>query len=464
MSEVQLPPKPSDMFDRDREWAELTAFAADGNDGARLGIVSGRRRQGKSYLLQSLAEAAGGFYHVAVPASAAESLRLLGAAVGRFTGADVPPRPADWAQALDLLFGLAAERPLPVVLDEFPYLVHNAPDLSSRLHAALSIRAGRPRFLLCGSSASYMGGLAAGGCDLNLVVHGFGYREAADFWGIRDPRLAVLVHAVVGGTPAYRREFVDDDVPKGPADFDDWVCRTLLNPARRIHGDPLWLLASQPDLQDRAMYHSVLAAVATGHHTAGTIADTVGHRTTDVTHPLTALTRCGLLTATPDAFRVHRTVYRIAEPLILFHHAVVRPGGTALTWQRSRTVFLDKVVAPHFAQLCREWAVQYADPATFGGTPTSATVGTLPDHVVDVVVRGGDTLLSVGAADWHAPMGVPHLDRLHDVLRALSAHGVDTSHARPACYGASGFTPELQAAADRGEVVLVDLPRLYEGS
>jgi hypothetical protein len=29
------------------------------------------------------------------------------------------------------------------------------------------------------------------------------------------------VNAIVGGTPAYRREFARGDAPKGPDDFDD---------------------------------------------------------------------------------------------------------------------------------------------------------------------------------------------------------------------------------------------------
>jgi hypothetical protein len=52
-----------------------------------------------------------------------------------------------------------------------------------------------------------------GRAGLELVIQPFGYRDAAEFWGISDPRLAVLVHSVVGGTPAYRREFLRDDVP-----------------------------------------------------------------------------------------------------------------------------------------------------------------------------------------------------------------------------------------------------------
>jgi AAA+ ATPase superfamily predicted ATPase len=67
-------PKPPDMFDREWEWSELTAFATGEGAGPRLGVVSGRRRQGKSFLLQALTEATGGFYYAAVEASTAESL------------------------------------------------------------------------------------------------------------------------------------------------------------------------------------------------------------------------------------------------------------------------------------------------------------------------------------------------------------------------------------------------------
>ncbi|WP_248506068.1 ATP-binding protein [Streptomyces sp. D2-8] len=487
-------PRPPDMFDREWEWSELTAFATAEGAGPRLGVVSGRRRQGKSFLLQALAEATEGFYYAAVEASATESLYLLGEAVARFTGAAVPPRPANWDQALEMLFGLATDRPLPVVIDEFPYLVRNAPALPSQLQAAIGVRSERhrkerPRILLCGSAMSFMGGLLSGAsplygrAGLDLVVHSLGFREAAEFWGIQDPRLAVLVHAIVGGTPAYRREFVDDDVPDGPDDFDAWVCRTVLNPARPIHGEAPYLLAAEPDLRNRSLYHSVLAAVAGGNRTSGGIASAVGRKATDISLPLSVLRNCGLLTAEPDAFRSNRTTYHVAEPLITFHHAVVRPEtallsrrrGAAKMWDHSRPTFLSKVVGPHFERLCREWVEWHADPATFGGMPIQVAAGTVADPVArtsleaDVVVHGAigqdqGILLSVGEAKWHKVMNLGHLQRLRRILELLESRGVDTSHARPACYSGAGFDPELRSAESRGEVVLVDLQRLYHGS
>jgi uncharacterized protein len=43
--------KPAEMFDRDYEWSALTRYIGDEQPGATLGVVSGRRRQGKTFLL-----------------------------------------------------------------------------------------------------------------------------------------------------------------------------------------------------------------------------------------------------------------------------------------------------------------------------------------------------------------------------------------------------------------------------
>src|SRR5215218_2775407 len=63
MIQTTPPRKPDRVFDRVFEWTQLAAFAArDLSRGTQLGIVSGRRRQGKTFLLEALSSAAQGFY------------------------------------------------------------------------------------------------------------------------------------------------------------------------------------------------------------------------------------------------------------------------------------------------------------------------------------------------------------------------------------------------------------------
>jgi AAA+ ATPase superfamily predicted ATPase len=306
------------MFDRDAEWAALGAFVTDPQPGATRGVVSGRRRQGKTYLLAAVCRATGGFYFAATEATEAESLRRMGAALTEYLRPVTPVRPRDWHEVLDVLLALGAERPVPVVLDEFPYLARACPVLPSIVQQAYGPRreqrtGSRTRLLLCGSAMSFMGRLLAGGAPLRgragleIVVPTFDHVDAARFWAITDPRLAVRVNAVVGGTPAYRREFVRDDTPTGLDDFDAWVVRTVLNPASPLFREARYLLAEEPDVRDTALYHSVLAAVAEGNAARGGIAGYLGRPATDVAHPLNVLEDAGLLARDADVFRAGRS-------------------------------------------------------------------------------------------------------------------------------------------------------------
>lgn len=486
MSEVE---RPAGMFDREWEWDRLMAFASDPAPGATLGVVTGRRRQGKSYLLQELCAATGGFYFAATEATAAESLRLLGEAVARHRGLPAPLSLGGWEQAIDALLALPGDRPAPVVVDELPYLWHAAPQLPSVVQAALGPRRAerlrsQARLVLCGSALSVMGGLLSGSsplrgrAGLELVVQPFDYRSAARFWGASDPWLALRLHAVVGGTPAYRRELVRGDAPSGPSDFDDWVVRAVLDPASPLFREARYLLAEEPDLRDVSLYHSILGAVAEGHTTRRAIATAAGRKDDTLRHPITVLQDAGLLAREEDAFRRGRSTYRIIEPLVAFYYAVMRPQWARLehpgrgrqVWEEAQQRYRSNVLGPHFELLCRTWAAQFAAPATFGGVAASVGAGVVHDsatrhgHQVDVVVRdSAGTVLAVGESKAGRAMDVDDLRRLQRVRELLQS---DRRAGEPpiklVCF-APRFSPELRRVRTATDVVLVDLDRLYSG-
>ncbi|HSL07023.1 MAG TPA: hypothetical protein VK887_03500 [Pseudonocardiaceae bacterium] len=143
---------------------------------------------------------------------------------------------------------------MPVVFDEFPYSCASSPALPSIVQKALGPRrkertSSRARLVLCGSSMTFMGGLLSGSAPLrgraglDLTVPTLDYRAAAGFWGIDDSHLAVRVHSIVGGTPAYHREYTSGDAPAGADDFDAWVVRTVLNPASPLFKEARYLLS-----------------------------------------------------------------------------------------------------------------------------------------------------------------------------------------------------------------------------
>ena len=491
----RFPDKPRDMFDRDVEWTELAAFAGDQRPGASLGVVSGRRRQGKTFLLRALCEVTGGFYFAADEATDGESLHQIGAALGAYLKLPSALRFGSWHEVFDALLALGTDRPVAVVIDEFPYLARANPGLPSILQNAVAPRraereGSRSRLLLCGSAMTFMGTLLAGNAPLRgragleLVVPTLDYQLAAQFWNVTDPVLAIKVHAVVGGTPAYRREFARDDTPADAVDFDGWIQRTVLNPASPLFREARYLLAAESELHDLGLYHSVLAAIAGGNTTRGAIGTYTGRKSGDLAHPLNVLMDCGLVHRRPDAFRDNQSTYEIAEPLITFYHAVMRPIWSDLSharsparlWARSEPRFTTNVLGPHFEQLCRHWARYFAPEDIVGGFPARVEPGTVNDpgskktRQVDVVVFGTGTddreaILAIGEAKWHETMGMDHLERLRHIRGLLTAQGRRGAAAsRLLCFSDAGFSPELTDEASRsGDIRLLTPADLYTG-
>ena len=484
--------KPSDLFDRDREWQTLEGFATNERAGASLGLVYGRRRQGKTFMVEALAEATGGFYFAALQQSAAQNLDRLAEHYQAYSGLRARVVFSTWEEAVGALLALGEGRttPVVVVVDEFPYLLEGAPELPSVLQVLLSPR-GRAarewptRLILCGSALSTMSSLLSGSAPLRgragleLMIHPFGFRDAAAFWGVAaKPELAVRLHALIGGTPAYR-DMCHGSAPTSVKQLDSWVAANLLYPASAMFREGRVLLAEEPKISDASAYFAVLAAIASGRTRRGEIAGAVGKAEGALAHPLTVLTDARLVTPLADALRQKRTTYHIAEPVLRLHQLVIAPNEARLgrhqgsaVWSEVADTVSARIYGPHYETLCRAWCAEHASFVTLGGAPSDVAPTEIAcrehaeNHEVDVVVteiRSGTArrVTAIGEAKWRAarvgPEQLSRLEHLRDLL--------DAPDAKLLLFARSGFGAELaQTAAGRSDVELVDLDRLYAGS
>ncbi len=484
--------KPERLYDREQEWAELVDFATSRSPGATLGLVYGRRRQGKTLMLELLARQTGGFFFGATIQSETQNLADLGRALGSHLGT-APLALDSWRTALDAVFRLGEKQPTTAILDEFPYLTAATPALPSYLQQALNPLGyakehTRTRLILCGSAVTTMSQLLGGGAPLRgravleLVVRPFGYRQAAQFWGLTDPALAFRVHALVGGTPAYL-EMSGDAPPRTRKGLDAWVVRRLLNPASAMFREGSLLLREEPSIVDPSSYSAVLAALSVGHLRRSEIAADLGRPVGALSHLLGGLESIGLVERLDDALRGKRNTYRIAEPLIRFHQLLIQrhegeivAGRAADVWSRNAHTVESKIYGPHFEDLARQWCLRHADPATLGGAPSHALPTEIgcrehrQGHELDLVVwhaRPGrtDTITAIGEAKaTTAPVGIAEVHRLEHIRDLLPADALDAPP-QLLLFGLSGFTAEVtRAAAARADLELVDLPRLYSGS
>ncbi|MEV6172871.1 ATP-binding protein [Streptomyces sp. NPDC051954] len=491
-------PKPAAVFGRVHEWEDLARFCTDSAPGLRIGVVRGRRRHGKSFLLEHLCRAVDGVYTLALQQSRAMALdrfadglaQGLGFRVGRFTS---------WVEALDtaadVLTSRRDEAPPPLlVLDEFPYLVAHSPELPSVLQALYDQRGpstGKPplRIILCGSAISTMSTLLAGDqalrgrAVLDMRIGPFGFRDAAEYWGLAgNPDTAFLVDAVLGGAAGYRDVVGEPPDPEGGEEgVYAWLARSVFNPSHILFTEPEYLLAEDPRISDRATYHAIWEAVASGAATPTQIGGLVGMDAKSLTYHLNIMKAAAFIRYDQDLLLQRKPVITVADPVVRFHDLIVRPNlvdfemreGRA-AWERSRETFSSKVLGPHFEDLARQWTLRHGRER---GLDDIGQVGTTTvacrehrGHEVDVVAmsrasrardKGARITLLGEAKATNKARTVADLRRLEHIRDLLCAQGWDAEGCVLALYARTAVAPELAEAADAGRVLVVGMENLY---
>jgi hypothetical protein len=489
-----------DMIGRDPEWSRLTEFAKSGAPSASLGIVWGRRRIGKSFMLQDLSEQLEGFYYHAVRGSSAEALRDLGERLGEHLGAVAPLALNSWDEAVDALVALGREREMLVVLDEFPYLLEHTPALDSMLQRAYAPRAesrrgSQTRLVLCGSAMSVMGKLLAGTAPLrgraglDLRMQPFDFRTARRLHDIDNLETALETYAVIGGVAAYAREMVEHDLPASPGDFDRWICRRVLSPAAPLFGEVELLLGEDPavsKVRKPNLYHATLAGVALGNHAWSSLTNYVKISGSSLHSIVNALTSASFIAEVQDPVRDNRPTYQPSDPLIRLHYAIIRRHhvrlerhsvDTEALWRDLAPTFRSQVLGPCFESMARSWTRHFAAPDTIGGSPdhvgpttltvTNRKTGVSEQREIDVVVAADDatepsgrTVCALGEAKVGACFTLRHVRRVEEARTPL---GDRAEGAKLLLFGAA-FDEAVQAAAgERQDLEIVNLERLYEG-
>lgn len=478
-------------MDQDAARQLVETFVDSNVDRPTLGLVYGRRRIGKSTLLEKLTRDRGGFYWEATRAESAVHLARLGAALGDHLAAGRLSFDT-WEEAVARLLESAGGEPTPVVLDEFGYLMEADASVASVVAAALGPAGrrgnpGRARLILCGSAIALMRTLTAGEAPLRgragleLVMQPFSYRAAARRLGADAPLdLAVRVYAILGGVIGYYTDMVDDDLPRSLSDFDRWVAARVLSPAATLNHEATTLLAEDPTLSAASpmLHHSILGAIANGSVTAGSIANRLRRSVSNLDPALKRLISAGFVVRHEDPIRAQRPVYALADPFLQFHYAILEPYGSLLrdrdpssSWSsRLSAVFGSRVCGPVFEEQARAWVRRHANPATLGGPADhvgpSAVVVDGKEHELDVVVATAAdpttppserTVVAIG----EAKAGQMGTVRLRALERARAGLGVRAARARLFLF-ASAFDADLEGeAAGRADLELVGLHRLY---
>lgn len=349
---------------RERESRFLEELHGSGRP--ELFVLYGRRRVGKTELLQQFCRERRAVYFLAAQVREKDNLRAFRNALQEslddpLAGSVEFP---DWTSALNFVAERARTERLVVVLDEFPYLCEASKGLPSELQRFWDTRGKTSNLMLvlCGSQISFM--------EEEILAERsplFGRRTAQrklepltpdhalpffPRWSMHD---RVLAYACLGGMPAYLRRFDDQ------RSLRENILRECLRPEGFLFDEVQFLLRSE--LSNPATYNSLLAAVARGIEKVGEIALTVGVDSTTANKYLSTLRELSLVErevplTDPDPLRSRRGTYRVADRFLAFHFRHIQPHVSLIHAGRGGRV-LEEFIEPDFDRLYDDARVDF---------------------------------------------------------------------------------------------------------
>lgn len=384
---------------------ELTALQRACSPG--MAVVSGRRRVGKTALLDTFAATQPAIFLPGTRAPVAEAMRRLEERVRQIA----PPAPGDlldlghlqsWDSALGYLLARAADKPLLLVLDEFPYLCESDPSLPSTLQARWDHRGdSQLSIILAGSHVGMMEELVAsdaplfGRPDMHLRLQPFSWRHAPLLVGGPDPEVWLEAYVTVGGMPRYLSLW--DQRHDAAANLTE-----MLDGPGAPLGDEGTVVLQELTPGSAAARVLELVALDAGSFTA--IRDRAGLAPATTSEALSSLERLGLLDRlTPvgeDPRRTKKVRYQVRDPFLRLWLGVVLPHRDAFEMGRGQAVLKRAAngIAASQAAALRGVVTDWLAART--GVACGEWWGGPGQDVVDVMAVDGPHVVSAVSCHW----------------------------------------------------------------
>ena len=438
-------------------------------------IVYGRRRVGKTALINEFCKDKPTVFFSAWNATAQENLEALSKAIYEKDNPSTEEAPLfrSFDAAFSEITRMSENERLVFVIDEYPYLAKAYSSISSRLQHIIdrTWKDGKLFLILCGSSMSFMEYQVLG-YESPLYgrrtgqykIQALNYKEITVFNPGLTHEEQALVYGVTGGIPHYINKLnIEDDV-------DAALKENLFNTSGYLFEEPENLL--KQELREPAVYNSIITAIAGGASKANEISTKVGIESAVCAKYLKVLLNLGILkkenpiTEKPG----RKTIYVIGDNFFRFWYRFVPQNTSAITAGRIDKIY-DSVIKHRFSdymglvfeQMCREYLFRYADglPVILSdiGQWWGTDKKTKKEVQIDIVgtpTEGKEYI--IGSCKYrNEPVGTDEAELLK---RYAEVFGKGEKY-HFFIFSKGGFTRSLQTLGDKGEVTLITLDDMY---
>ena len=438
-------------------------------------VIYGRRRVGKTALINEFCKGKPTVYFSALNASSQENLEALSKAIYTCQNSDSTSAPTyrSYENALEAITGMAMEKRLVFVIDEYPYLAKAEKSISSRLQHIIdhSWQDSRIYLILCGSSMSFMEYQVLGyesplygRRTAQFKIQALTYREITEFHPELKAADQALLYGVTGGIPHYINKL---DVE---SNLDEALLENLFSTSSYLFEEPENLL--KQELREPAIYNSVISAIAAGASRSNEISTKVGLESGVCAKYLKVLLDLGILKKeTPITEKSgKKTIYVIDDNFFRFWYrfvprnmSVISAGRMHPVYEQAVKRFYPDYMGLVFEKMCQEYLLRYAkdlpillsNVGQWWGTD-SKTRREVQIDIVGAPVDGNEYL--IGSCKYrNEKIGIEELELLRRYAAVFRQNGIFHYY----IFSKGGFTPTLLEAEMQGEVTLFTLGDLY---
>lgn len=348
---------------RERELASLNRLYL--SDKFEFAVIYGRRRVGKTALINRFISDKKAIYFMGVESNAKQNLENLSKNIIEFeTGIQAETAFASFQAALEYVFKLAEKGRLILAIDEYPYVARSSKSLASTLQLLVDKYKDRSKLMLilCGSSMSYIEDHVLaykaplyGRRTSQMKIMPFDFAETCRCVQNFTDENKALVYGMVGGTPQYLLQ-MDDRLS-----IEENIKNTFLNPASSLFEEPENLL--KQEVREPALYNAIITAIANGASRMSEISTKVGEDTSVCATYLKNLKALGVVQKeAPYGEKASRkSIYSIDDNMFRFwyrfvpeNHSMIGRGAADLAYKRIAP-YLSDYMGKVFEEICKQY-------------------------------------------------------------------------------------------------------------